>query len=141
MIPEQWTSSLTAGSREFREEWDGTGRSSQNQICTCMVRMILKSWYITWESGQKEGIEKNLEQKKKKKIKKQVTKRRNLDSWLNYYDRVTQATPRMVFISYTLNISSKPPMIVTSFLKSGQFFFPHFTNLLFELVGPKPNLV
>ena len=138
MIPEQWTSSLTAGSREFRAVWDGTGRSSQNQIYTCMVRMILKSWYITWESGQRNGIEKP---RAKKKIKKQVTKRRTLDSWLNYYDRVTQAMPRMVFISYTLNISSKPPMIITSFLKSGYFFFPHSTNLLFGFVGPKPNPV
>ena len=47
----------------------------------------------------------------------------------------------MIFISYTLNISSKPPIIVTSFLKSGQFFLPRSTNLLFELVGPKPNPV
>ena len=49
--------------------------------------------------------------------------------------------PMMIFISYTLNISSKPPIIVTSFLKSGQFFLPRSTNLLFELVGPKPNPV
>ena len=32
-------------------------------------------------------------------------------------------------------------MIITSFLKSGQFFFPRSTNLLFGLVGPKPNPV
>ena len=47
-----------------------------------MVRMILKLWYITWEGGQKEGGSGNLEQKKK--IKKYITKRRTLDSWLNY---------------------------------------------------------
>ena len=33
-------------------------------------------------------------------------------------DYITQATPKTIFISYTLNFSSKPPMIVTSFLKS-----------------------
>ena len=32
---------------------ESSGRSSQNQIYTCMVRMILKSWYITWEGGQR----------------------------------------------------------------------------------------
>ena len=41
-----------------------------------MVRMILKSWYITLEGDQKKE-EKNLEQKK---IKKYITKRRTLDS-------------------------------------------------------------
>ena len=35
---------------------------------------------------------------------------------LNY---ITQATPRTIFISYTFNFSSKPPMIVTCILKSG----------------------
>ena len=34
-------------------------------------------------------------------------------------DYITQATPRMIFISYTFNFSSKPPVIVTSILKSG----------------------
>ena len=34
-------------------------------------------------------------------------------------DYITQATLKTIFISYTLNFSSKPPMIVTSFLKSG----------------------
>ena len=33
-------------------------------------------------------------------------------------DYITQATPRTIFVSYTLNFSSKPPRIVTSFLKS-----------------------
>ena len=60
--------------------WDGTGRSSHNPIYTCMVRMILKSWYITWEGVQRKGIEKPRE----KKIKKYKTKRRTLDSWLYY---------------------------------------------------------
>ena len=34
-------------------------------------------------------------------------------------DYITQAMPRTIFISYTFNFSSKPPMIVTSILKSG----------------------
>ena len=38
---------------------DGTGRSSQNPIYTCMVKMTPRSWYITWEGGQ--GKEKTLE--------------------------------------------------------------------------------
>ena len=80
MIPEQWTSSLTAGSKRFREVWDGTGRSSHNSIYTCMVRMVLKSWYITWEGVQRKEIEKPSE----KKIRKYDTKRRTLDSWLYY---------------------------------------------------------
>ena len=79
-MPEQWISSLTAGGRKFREVRDVIGRSSQNQIYTCIVRMIWKSWYITWESGQRKGSQ-NLEQKE---IKKYITKRRTLDSWLNY---------------------------------------------------------
>ena len=54
----------------------------------------------------------------KKRTKEQVTKNRALNSWLNYYNWVTQATPRIIFVSFILNISSKPPMIVTSFLKS-----------------------
>ena len=32
-------------------------------------------------------------------------------------------------------------MIVTFFLKSGQFFLPRSTNSLFGLVGPEPNPV
>ena len=80
MIPEQWTSSLIASSRKFREVWDGTGRSSQNPIYTCMVRTVLKSWYITWEGHQRERIEKPRE----KRSKKYDTKRGTLDSWLYY---------------------------------------------------------
>ena len=50
----------------------------------------------------------------RKKIKKYDTKRRTLNSRL-YYSSCADDD----FISYTLNFSSKPPMIVTSFLKSG----------------------
>ena len=60
--------------------WDGTRRSSHNPIYTCMVRMVQKSWYITWEGVQRKGIKKPRE----KKIKKYDTKRRTLDSWLYY---------------------------------------------------------
>ena len=56
-------------------------------------------------------------------------------------DHITQATPRTIFVSYTPNFSSKPLMIVTSSPKSGQFFLSCSTNLLFGLVGPKPNPV
>ena len=80
MIHEQWTSSLTTGSRRFREVWDGTGRSSHNPIYTCRVRMILKSWYITWEGVQRKGDWKTY----RKKIKKYDTKERTPDSWLYY---------------------------------------------------------
>ena len=50
-----------------------------------------------------------------KRLKNKLLKKELLT---NYYDRVTQATSMTVFASYTLNTSSKPPMIVTSFLKS-----------------------
>ena len=80
VIPEQWTSSLTTSGRRFRKVWNGTGRSSHNPIYTCMVRMVLKSWYITWEGVQRKEIEKPRE----KKIRKYDTKRRTLDSWLYY---------------------------------------------------------
>ena len=56
-------------------------------------------------------------------------------------DYITQATPMTIFISYTLNFSSKPPMTVTFFLKSGLFFLSRSTNSLFGLVGPEPNSV
>ena len=79
VIPEQWTSSLTAGSRKFRKVWDRTGRRSQNQIYMCVMRMILKSWYITWEGSQRKKDRKL----RAKKIKKYIAKRRTLDSWLN----------------------------------------------------------
>ena len=42
--------------------------------------MKRKSWYITWENGQRKGSQ-NL---KRKEIKKYIPKRRTLDSWLNY---------------------------------------------------------
>ena len=70
MIPEQWSSSLTAISRKFREVWDGTRRSSQNQIYTCMAKMILKSLYIAWEGRQEKGIRKILEERTKELVRK-----------------------------------------------------------------------
>ena len=78
VIHEQWSSSLIAISRKFREVWDGTGRSSQNQIYTCMAKIILKSWYIAWEGRQEKGIRKTLE----KKSRELVTEKRTLCSWL-----------------------------------------------------------
>ena len=48
--------------------WDGIERSFQNQIYTCIVKMILKSWYITWEEGQEEGIEKKLKKKNTREL-------------------------------------------------------------------------
>ena len=71
---------------------------------TCMVKMILKSWYIAWEGDQEKEIGKTLE----KKIRELVIEKRTLCSWLNYLDRVTQVTPRTIFVSYILNTSSKP---------------------------------
>ena len=82
VIPEQWTSSLTAGSRKFREVWDETGRSPLNPIYTCMVRMVLKSWYITWEVVQRE----NLEKPREKRLRNTTLKEEFwiLDSWFYY---------------------------------------------------------
>ena len=77
-----------------------------------MVKMILKSWYIAREGGQGKGIGKTLD----KKTKELVTEKRTLYWWLNYYDRVTQTTPRTIFVSYIFNTSSKPSIIVISFL-------------------------
>ena len=34
---------------------DGTGRSSQDLTYTCMVEMMLRSWYITWKGDLKKG--------------------------------------------------------------------------------------
>ena len=80
MILKQWTSSLTAGGRRFMEVWNGTRRSSHNPIYTCTVRMVLKSWYITWE-----GVQRKVDWKTyRKKIKKYDTKGRTPDSWLYY---------------------------------------------------------
>ena len=132
VIPEQWTNSLTAGSKKFREVRDGTGRSSHNLIYTCIVRMVLKLWYIMWEGVQRKWIGKPSEKILRNTILKE-------ELWT--LDYITQPTPRTTFISYTLNFSSKPPMIVTFFLKSGQFFLPRSTNSLFGLVGPEPNPV
>ena len=84
MIPEQWTSNLTAGSIKFKELWDGIGRSSQNQIYTCVVRMMLKSWSNMRRCPKKEDWK-----TQRKKIKKYDTKRRTLDSWL-YYSGYTE---------------------------------------------------
>ena len=132
MIPEQWTSSLTASCRKFREVLDGIGRSSHNLIYTCMVRMILILWYITWEDVQIKGIG---------KLREKRLRNTTLKEELWTLDYITQPTPRTTFISYTLNFSSKPPMIVIFFLKLGQFFLPRSTNSLFGLVGAKPNPV
>ena len=79
-----------------------------------MVNMILKSWYIALEGGQEKGIGKTLE----RKARELVTEKRTLCSWLNYYDRVTQVTPRKIFVSYILNTSSKPSIILIFFLQS-----------------------
>ena len=78
-----------------------------------MVNMILKSWYIALEGGQEKGIGKTLE----RKARELVTEKRTLCSWL-YYDRVTQVTPRKIFVSYILNTSSKLSIIVIFFLQS-----------------------
>ena len=90
MIPEQWTSSLTVGGRRFMDVWNGTGRSSHNPIShnpiyTCTVRMVLKSWYITWKCVQRKVDWKTY----RKKIKKYDTKWRAPDSWL-YYSGYTE---------------------------------------------------
>ena len=77
MIPEQWTSSLIASSREFREVWDGTERSSWNQIYTCKVKLMLKLWYITWEGRQKRGYRKKT---RGKRLENKLLKKRN--PWL-----------------------------------------------------------
>ena len=44
----------------------------------------------------------------RKKIRELVTEKKTICSWLNYLDRVTQAIPRAIFVSYILNTSSKP---------------------------------
>ena len=40
-----------------------------------------------------------------KKTKELVTEKRTLYWWLNYYDRVIQAMPRTIFVSYIFNTS------------------------------------
>ena len=78
----------------------------------CIAKMILKSWHIAWEGGQEKGIGKILE----KKTRELVTEERTLCSWLDYFDWVTHATLRIIFVFYILNTSSKTPMIVIYFL-------------------------
>ena len=41
---------------------DETGRNSHNPIYTCMVKMILKSWYIAWGGCQEKEIGKTLKE-------------------------------------------------------------------------------
>ena len=82
---------------------------------------------------QKERGSKNLERKRLRN-----TKLKEEHQTLDY---IIQVMPRTIFVSYILYFSSNPPMIVTSFLKSGQFFLPRSTNSLFGLVGPEPNPV
>ena len=55
---------------------DGTEKSPQNQIYTCMVKMILRSWYIALEGHQEKGIEKTL----KENTREPVTKKGDLYS-------------------------------------------------------------
>ena len=68
--------------------------------------------YNMKRSPSKRGLEKHW----KKNIRELVTEKRTLCSWLNYYDRVTQATPRTIFVSHFLNTSSESFIIVISFL-------------------------
>ena len=103
-------SSLTASGRRFREVWDGIGRSSHNPIYTCTVRMVLKSWYMTWKVvKRKEEIEKHIENRLKNTTKKEE---------LHILGYTIQTMPMTIFISSTYNYPSKPFMIVTSFLYS-----------------------
>ena len=62
--------------RRFKEMWDGTERNSQNLTHTCTVRMVQKSWYITWK-GTKKKKNKN-KNREKSKFKKDNSKRKNL---------------------------------------------------------------
>ena len=136
VIPEQWTSSLTTISRKFRKVWDRTERSSQNQIYTCMVKMILKSWYIAWEGRQVKRIGKTLE----KKTRVLVTEKRTLCYWLNYYNRVTQATPRTIFVSYILNNSSNHLWSLSFFYNQANSFSHVLQIYCLGLLGRNPIL-
>ena len=82
---------------------------------------------------QKERGSKNLE---RKRLRNTTQKEE-----VQILNQTVQPMLSMIFISYTYNFSSKPSTIITSFLKSGQFFLSYSTNLLFGLVGPKPNPV
>ena len=55
--------------------WDETGRSSQNLTHMCTVRMVQKSWYITWKRTQRRDTTK--EKQRKSKFKKDNSKRKN----------------------------------------------------------------
>ena len=52
--------------------------------------------------------ERGLEKPREKKLRNTTLKE---ELWT--FDYITQATPMMIFVSYTLNFSSKPPMIFT----------------------------
>ena len=54
--------------------WDRTGRSFHNLIYMCTVRMVRRSWYITWKGVQRKG---EIEKQIGKKIKEYNTRRRN----------------------------------------------------------------
>ena len=82
--------------------------------------------------SKEEEIEKHIEKRLRNTTRKEE---------LQIPDYTIQAKPKTIFVSYTYNYSFKPSTIVTSFLKSGQFFLPRFTNLLFGLAGPEPNPV
>ena len=61
---------------------------------------------------QRTGRLKNLEQK-------QRLRNTSLKEELWTRDKIAWVTPRMIFVSHTFDFSSKPPIIVTSFLESG----------------------
>ena len=77
---------------------------------------------------------------RKKKTRELVTEKRTLYSWLNYYDWVTQATSRIIFVSYILNIFSKPPMIVISFYNQASSFSHALQIYCLGLLGWNPIL-
>ena len=55
VMPEQWSSSLTAIGWWFWEVLDGTGRNPLNLAYTCVVRMTRRLQYITWKNALKAG--------------------------------------------------------------------------------------
>ena len=132
MIPEQWTSSLTASGRRFRKVWDGTGRSSHNPIYTCTVRMVLKLWYITWEGVQRKGDWKTY----RKKIKKYDTKGRTPDSWL-YYSSYADVDFYILYLQlffqtiHNRYFLSKIRLVLS----------PTLYKFIIWLAGPEPNPV
>ena len=46
---------------EFWGVLNGIGRNSQNPTYTCMIKIIPRSWYITWKGGLKKRIGKTPE--------------------------------------------------------------------------------